>query len=66
MKIIPAEGRAVRDPNTLRLVPPEGAIVPDDDPFWTRRVLDGDVSIVIDDPPAADPPPADQPPTGGA
>lgn len=51
MRVKPAEGRAVRDPQTMQLLPDEGAVVPDDDPFWTRRVLDADVEIMPDDPP---------------
>jgi hypothetical protein len=51
MKVRPAPGRAVRDPQTMQLLPDEGAVVPDDDPFWTRRVLDEDVEIMPDDPP---------------
>ena len=54
MKVRPAEGRAVRDPVSMMLLPDEGATVPDDDPFWTRRVIDGDVEVITDDPP---PPP---------
>jgi hypothetical protein len=51
MKVKPAPGRAVRDPTSMQLLPDEGAVVPDDDPFWTRRVLDGDVEVMTDDPP---------------
>jgi hypothetical protein len=51
MKVKPAPGRAVRDPVTMELLPDEGATVRDDDPFWTRRVLDGDVEVIADDPP---------------
>jgi hypothetical protein len=39
----PAKGRAVRDPATLALLPEEGRNVPDNDPFWRRRLRDGDV-----------------------
>ena len=35
MKVIPAEGRAVRDPRSMMLLPAEGRDVPDDDPFWS-------------------------------
>jgi Protein of unknown function (DUF2635) len=51
MKVRPTPGRAVRDPETMQLLPDEGGIVRDDDPFWTRRVLDGDVEVMPDDPP---------------
>lgn len=56
MKVIPAEGRAVRDPRSMILLPPEGRDVPDDDPFWVRRVRDGDVTVEEAPPPP--PPPA--------
>ena len=45
MKVLPVEGRAVRDPNSLQLLPDEGREVPDGDLFWTRRILDGDVTV---------------------
>lgn len=43
MKIYPVDGRLVRDPATGREVtgPTD---VPDDDPFWIRRLNDGDVA----------------------
>lgn len=45
MKIFPVEGRLVRDPATGREVTdPNGTPVPDNDPFWLRRLADGDVS----------------------
>jgi hypothetical protein len=47
----PVEGRAVREPHTMILLPDEGAEVRDDDPFWTRRLRDGDVERVEDPPP---------------
>lgn len=50
MHVKPAEGRAVRDPRSMRLLPEEGAEVPDGDLFWQRRVRDGDV--VVDEQPA--------------
>jgi hypothetical protein len=56
MKVIPAEGRAVRDPRSMMLLPAEGRDVPDDDPFWVRRVRDGDVTVEEAPPPP--PPPA--------
>lgn len=43
MKVTPAPGRAVRDPRTFQLLPKEGREVPDNDPFWLRRLRDGDV-----------------------
>ena len=46
MLVKPAAGRAVRDPISYILLADEGREVPDDDQFWTRRLLDGDVEIV--------------------
>ena len=45
MKVVPASGREVRDPRTMMLLPKEGREVPDGDPFWVRRVRDGDVTV---------------------
>lgn len=42
MYVKPAEGRALRDPQTRRLLPVEGRQVPDDI-FWQRALADGDV-----------------------
>lgn len=45
MKIYPVPGRLVRDPATGREVSdPDGTEVHDNDPFWLRRLADGDVS----------------------
>ncbi|SNT28950.1 Protein of unknown function [Noviherbaspirillum humi] len=45
MKVFPVAGRLVRDPATGREVTdPAGTEVPDNDPFWLRRLADGDVS----------------------
>jgi hypothetical protein len=49
MKVKPAPGRAVRDPTTMQLLPEDGRDVPNN-PFWRRRVRDGDV--VAEDLPA--------------
>lgn len=51
MKVIPAPGKAVRDPRSMLLLPEEGREVPDDDPFWNRRLRDGDVTIFTEPPP---------------
>ena len=69
MKVIPAPGKAVRDPRSMILLPEEGRDVPDDDPFWNRRLRDGDVTIEA--PPeqrqrAPVPPAPPQPPQKGA
>ena len=45
MKVIPVEGRNVRDPRSMQLLPAEGRDVRDGDPFWLRRVRDGDVTV---------------------
>lgn len=52
MKVKPAEGRAVRDPRSYALLPPEGREVNERDTFWARRLRDGDV-VPVDEP---DPP----------
>lgn len=44
MYIKPAEDRKVRDPQTKRHVPAEGAEVPESS-YWLRRVKDGDVLV---------------------
>jgi hypothetical protein len=53
MKVVPAAGRAVRDPRNMQLLPEAGREVSDSDPFWVRRVRDGDVTVVTDPPPEA-------------
>lgn len=57
MKVIPAAGRSVRDPRTMTLLAPEGREVEDGDPFWVRRLRDGDVTIAEDPP---EPPPVNE------
>lgn len=47
MKVKPAQGRAVRDPITMQLLPDDGREVPNN-PFWRRRRRDGDVVVVED------------------
>lgn len=44
MKIYPVEGRTVKDPRTREAVPAKGLTVSDYDPFWARRLRDGDVT----------------------
>jgi hypothetical protein len=56
MFVKPAQGRAVRDPSTMRLLTDEGMTVPDASPFWARRVRDGDVVVVDDIEPKRDRP----------
>jgi hypothetical protein len=45
MFVKPAPGRTVRDPHSMALLPADGREVNDSDPFWLRRVRDGDVTI---------------------
>ena len=59
MKIYPVEGRTVKDPRTRAPVPAKGLTVSDYDPFWARRLRDGDVTKTA--PAAAAPASAAQP-----
>jgi uncharacterized membrane protein len=51
MKVYPVPGRAVRDPINMQLLPEEGREVSDNDPFWVRRLRDGDVTTEAPPPP---------------
>lgn len=42
----PAEGRRVRDPQSMRLLSPDGEYKPQN-AYWTRRVLDGDAIVSL-------------------
>jgi hypothetical protein len=44
MKVKPVQGRIVRDPRTMAILPQEGREVPDSDAYWQRRIRDGDVT----------------------
>lgn len=44
MKIYPVAGRTARDPVTMEPVPASGKTVSDYDPYWVRRLRDGDIS----------------------
>lgn len=72
MRVKPAEGRAIRDPGTYKLLAKDGAEVQPSQ-FWTRRLRDGDVVEVksadasqpaatapVETPPAPTEPPAHQ------
>ncbi|MDR1311925.1 MAG: DUF2635 domain-containing protein [Burkholderiaceae bacterium] len=49
MKVYPVKGRLVRDPITGREFNNTGGLeVSDTDPFWLRRLADGDVSRTAD------------------
>lgn len=43
MRVIPAPGRQVRNPETKLLLPADGIDVPDDSILWNRILRDGDV-----------------------
>ncbi|MBV1835654.1 DUF2635 domain-containing protein [Acetobacter estunensis] len=47
MRVKPAEGRAVRWPDSRRLLATDGENVPETD-FWRRRLRSGDVVKVAD------------------
>lgn len=51
LRIQPAAGRVVRDPDLLDLITAPRTVV--DTPFWRRRIRDGDVTL---DTSTADPP----------
>ena len=43
MRVKPAPGLSVRNPETKQLLPAEGIDVPDDSILWTKMINDGDV-----------------------
>lgn len=43
MRVKPAPGRVVRNPETKQLLPADGIDVPDDSILWNRILRDGDV-----------------------
>lgn len=45
IRVAPADGMTVRDPETFIALPVEGAEVPESE-FWMRRLADGDVILV--------------------
>ncbi len=48
MRVKPAiSGAVIRDPHTKRPLPAEGGEVPDCSTFWRRRLLAGDVVLVV-------------------
>jgi hypothetical protein len=53
MHIIPKSGVLVRDPQTLRIVPPEGINVSEGDLFWHRLIADGDFHVSTPNEPEA-------------
>ena len=47
MQVIPSAGRTIRNPYTYVLLSANDPTnVPDNDFFWTRRVIDGDLIVV--------------------
>jgi len=50
VRVKPKPGLLVRDPKTLRPLPPEGREVPET-PLWQRRLANGDVVRVEEDTP---------------
>ncbi|WP_175980059.1 DUF2635 domain-containing protein [Caballeronia zhejiangensis] len=46
MRIKPAPGLSVRDPETKQLLPADGIDVPDDSILWNKILNDGDVVLV--------------------
>lgn len=46
MFVKPAPGLKVRDPQSMQHIPEAGLEVADTDPFWARRLRDGDVVVV--------------------
>lgn len=53
MRIKPAPGLSVRNPETKQLLPADGIDVPDDSILWNKILNDGDVVRVQDVKPAA-------------
>ncbi|HLN23888.1 MAG TPA: DUF2635 domain-containing protein [Patescibacteria group bacterium] len=45
MFVRPAPGLAIRDPDLKDLLPPEGREVSEEQPYWHRRLRDGDVIL---------------------
>lgn len=45
MFVKPAAGLKIRDPDRRDFLPGEGREVPDTQPYWHRRLRDGDVEL---------------------
>lgn len=43
VKVKPAEGRRVLHPRSFQPIPDNGKLVKENDPYWRRRILAGDV-----------------------
>lgn len=55
MRVYPAAGLLCRDPVKKDLLPATGRDVDDADPFWLRRIADGDVVTELPKPTRAVP-----------
>ena len=62
MFVKPREGVQTRDPVLRDMLPPEGREV-QPDPYWLRRIADGDVEEAEQPPPPPAPAPDNQPST---
>ncbi len=49
MIVKPKEGLRVRVPGTKRQIPPDGIDVSPTDPYWHRRIIQGDVEAISAD-----------------
>lgn len=49
MQVKPAAGLIIRDPATMKALPPEGVDVPNTS-YWRRRLSDGDVVLIVQKP----------------
>lgn len=50
MRIRPADGMIVRHPETKQPIPADGIDVDETSLFWNRRIRQGDVVVVDDNP----------------
>ena len=65
VKVVPAEGVSIRQPNrNNRIMPAEGDFVSPDDTFYTRLILSGDLLVVEEKPAREEPAPAQEQPLG--
>lgn len=55
VRVVPAEGARIRQPNRNgRVMPQEGDFVSPDDMFYARLILSGDLVVVKGEPPKAE------------
>lgn len=62
MYVIPRAGLQIVDPDRGDRIPAEGRNVPDANPYWTRRLRDGDVTKGTAPPPETRKAPAEKSP----